>query len=60
MRIEIPACVFHTRADPNLPAFRACRDVYFKLALRKPAAQSSKDAILTVPTESMRNLEVVG
>jgi hypothetical protein len=40
---EISSCVFHTRAQPTLPPFTMCRDIYFKFEKRlaeKPRAES--------------------
>ena len=46
---DVTACVFYTRADASLPAFRACRDVYFRLAQRPREARTPSGKVEIVP-----------
>ena len=50
---DVTACVFYTRADASLPAFRACRDVYFKLAKRprEKTARAPSGKVEIVPAK---------
>ena len=53
---DVTSCVFHTRANATVPAFRACRDIYFKLAQTahiKPHSKSNVE-IITVPPQAKR------
>ena len=59
---DVTSCVFHTRASAKLPAFRACRDVYFKLAQTahiKPLPKSNVEFI-TIPPQRMMTIDEKG
>ena len=59
---DVTSCVFHTRASAKLPAFRACRDVFFKLAQTahiKPLPKSNVEFI-TIPPQRMMTIDEKG
>ena len=45
---DVTECVFHTKANPSLEPFRACRDVYFRLALQPPRQKRAPDSSVEI------------
>ena len=45
---DVTECVFHTKADPKIPPFRACRDIYFRLAQQPPREKKTPNTSVEI------------